>query len=313
MADYQQKSKYTRAEIDANLDRARNVSNPNLLDNWYFGNPINQRGQMNYSGQGSYSIDRWILQYETNLEIVGDAIRLSGKWDMKQILERTLPNGTYTASVLYKNAEAVNDFWIYLDGSKGVAIFSSSTKETAGLLSCTFTVSGNDINRVRVAFQDNSGNSKVDILAIKLELGSQQTLAHQDADGNWVLNEIPDYGEQLRQCQRYFVNFNPNKVYWFAMPPAVASSANQAYSAVTLPVTMRAQPVVSYGGNIVLSQSADHAITGMIVSNETFTGNSIQLRYDVGAGTLTANSLYRVQGNNDQTAYIWLSADLLGG
>ena len=42
------------------------------------------------------------------------------------------------------------------------------------------------------------------IKAVKLALGSQQTLAHQDADGNWVLNEIPDYGEQLARCQRYF-------------------------------------------------------------------------------------------------------------
>ena len=41
--------------------------------------------------------------------------------------------------------------------------------------------------------------------AAKLELGSQQTLAHQE-NGAWVLNEIPDYGEQLRRCQRYFQN-----------------------------------------------------------------------------------------------------------
>ena len=126
----------------------------------------------------------------------------------------------------------------------------------------------------------------------------------------WVLNEIPDYGEQLRRCQRYFVNFNPYKMPYFAMPPAVASNAYQAYSAVTLPVAMRAQPVVSYGGNIVLSQKGDHAVTSISVSDNTFTGNSIQLRYDVGAGTLTANSLYRVQGHYDPASYIWLSADL---
>ena len=27
-------------------------SNPNLLDNWYFGNPVNQRGQTSYSVNG---------------------------------------------------------------------------------------------------------------------------------------------------------------------------------------------------------------------------------------------------------------------
>ena len=54
MADYQQKSKHTRQVIDDAIDRARAVGaidldlsskpNPNLLDNPYFGNPVDQRG-----------------------------------------------------------------------------------------------------------------------------------------------------------------------------------------------------------------------------------------------------------------------------
>ena len=39
-----------------------------------------------------------------------------------------------------------------------------------------------------------------DIYAIKLERGGVQTLAHQDSSGNWVLNEVPDYGEELLKC-----------------------------------------------------------------------------------------------------------------
>ena len=31
--------------------------NPNLLDNWYFGRPVNQRGQTEYSGD-KYTVDR---------------------------------------------------------------------------------------------------------------------------------------------------------------------------------------------------------------------------------------------------------------
>ena len=53
---------------------------------------------------------------------------------------------------------------------------------------------------------DTAGASAV-IEAAKLELGSTQTLAHQDADGTWVLNEIPDYGEELLKCQRYYQLF----------------------------------------------------------------------------------------------------------
>ena len=45
--------------------------------------------------------------------------------------------------------------------------------------------------------------SQIKVYGAKLELGSDQTIAHQE-NGEWVLNEIPDYGEQLARCQRYF-------------------------------------------------------------------------------------------------------------
>ena len=93
------------------------------------------------------------------------------------------------------------------------------------------------------------------------------------------------------------------------MPPAVANNTTDAYSAVTLPVAMRTQPTVSYGGKIALSQTGDVQVTGIQVSENTFAGNYLQLRYSVADG-LTANSTYRVQGYNDPTSYIWLSADL---
>ena len=51
---------------------------------------------------------------------------------------------------------------------------------------------------------NNTNGGTLDLYGAKLELGSQQTLAHQDENGNWVLNEIPDYGEQLARCQRYY-------------------------------------------------------------------------------------------------------------
>lgn len=42
----------------------------------------------------------------------------------------------------------------------------------------------------------------IDIYAVKLELGDHQTLAHQDADGNWVLNDPPpDKNVESLRCQ----------------------------------------------------------------------------------------------------------------
>lgn len=46
-------------------------SNPNLLDNWYFGNPANQRGLKLYTDIG-YTIDRWKLDINP-----GEGIRVN--------------------------------------------------------------------------------------------------------------------------------------------------------------------------------------------------------------------------------------------
>ena len=75
----------------------------------------------------------------------------------------------------------------------------------------------------------NSPTPTVTILAAKLELGSQQTLAHQDENGNWVLNEIPDYGEQLARCQRYFQLYS--------------TADNRPLKAVDCRPTMRTDPL----------------------------------------------------------------------
>lgn len=325
---------YSGEEIDSAVGRAvsggaldtsvTNVSNqlgtfvrPNLLDNWYFANPVNQRGQTDYT-EAEYTIDRWRSVLRVTIASNLITLQASGTFSQfAQTFELQLAGKIVTMSMLIR-AHSNHNVGLLLYDYANYKAYSPNfnavpTANQWLLVSTSFRVADDAPDRLTFIFypdQTDAGDQTVDILAAKLELGSTQTLAHQDAGGNWILNEIPDYGEQLRRCQRYFVNFNPYKMNWFAMPPAVSSNTTQAYSSVTLPVAMRAQPVIAYGGNIVLSQDADHAVTSMIVSEQTFTGNSIQLRYDVSAGTLTANSLYRVQGYQDATSYIWLSADL---
>lgn len=50
-------------------------------------------------------------------------------------------------------------------------------------------------------FADNE--SSIVCAAIKLELGSKQTLAHKDADDNWVLNDPVDYEAEYAKCAQY--------------------------------------------------------------------------------------------------------------
>lgn len=178
-------------------------TNPNLLDNWYFSNPVNQRGQTKYTGNATYSIDRWWTQYDTTLSIVDGGIKIGGKWDVQQYFETTLPNVTYTLSLLYKDRTGSDPLRLLAGNRTDGDLAQTESKDASGILSVTFSTA--KLNKVNFGFTGSTDNSAI-IIAIKLELGDTQTLAHKE-NGVWVLNEIPDFGEQLRRCQRYFVRY----------------------------------------------------------------------------------------------------------
>lgn len=210
---------HTAQQIDDGLNIARGVSDPNLLDNWYFGNPVNQRGQTSYTGAG-YGIDRW---YSTGVCL----IESDGMTIMDSIFERIqntekLNGLTITFSVLGANGKLytgtrvfnyANDVIFYVQDSDGIQLL---------------------FNKYWNGFQV-VGNFKAK--AAKLELGPTQTLAHQE-NGVWVLNEIPDYGEQLVRCQRYYRQFN-------AYTKFVAQYIDSTKVVFVLPVSMRTAPSMS--------------------------------------------------------------------
>ena len=197
---------HTAQQIDDATAMALQLSNPNILDNWYFANPVNQRRVPSGTewGGNTYGLDRWAafsvgIYWDSNgyivfpprtennliyqrLEksklIVGSKITLSLLTDDGNLFFKTV---TYTGNAIY--------------GVLSGTIFGNTT-----------IVVTDDYVEIRIWYTENNA-SEGHLAAAKLELGSQQTLAHQDADGNWILNEIPDYGEQLRRCQRYFQTF----------------------------------------------------------------------------------------------------------
>lgn len=216
--------------------------NPNLLDNWYFGRPVNQRGQTEYSTGGAYTLDRWWMQYDTTLSIVDGGIKIGGKWDVHQYFENTLPNATYTLSLLYKDRTGSDSLRLIAGNRTDGDLAQTESKDASGILSVTFSTAKS--NKVNFGFTGSTDNSAI-IIAIKLELGDTQTLAHKE-NGVWVLNEIPDFGEQLRRCQRYyyqsFEGSNPktNK----GACAFIAGTASSAPMALAFPVEMRTTPVV---------------------------------------------------------------------
>lgn len=233
--------------LSAPSDISGGGSNPNLIDNWYFADPVNQRdgyvvppgydyfsapdvlaGQLSdyvavvssyneyydivkiggttyytlvrdavrgYTGAG-YTIDRWYNNYPKGVVTITDrGVKLGGmKWLIQRFDNLDFVGRAVTASMLFADGEFCYGSLVYNGGNQ------------------RFCVS-ND-NAVYVEMVDNSGTSDPEfrlvnysetaektIIAVKLEYGDKSTLAHQDADGNWILNDPPpDKGLELLKC-----------------------------------------------------------------------------------------------------------------
>lgn len=204
--------------------------NLNLLINNYFANPVNRNGEITKIGvSNGYWLDGWVLDANLNGEIKDDFIKITKTSATNNPGFRQVLNGfddivgkTVTFSCLYRT----NSSGIRYNGggSNATMYFSPSTDwnlftQTYTLIKSSFGSWVLNVNCI-IQFSVNMKiDDYVDIKAIKLELGDTQTLAHQDENGNWVLNEIPSYAEQYAICSQYspitgdFIgsqNSNPN-------------------------------------------------------------------------------------------------------
>ena len=233
---------HTAQEIDDAVDLAPQLSSPNLLDNWYFGNPVNQRNVSGTIDAVGYFLDRWKL-VSGSVTIGSNGITLNGT--IAQILE-TAVGTDVTASALTTEGVVVAS---YDNNSKTISL--TGTGQT--------------------------------FVAAKLELGSQQTLAHQDADGNWALNEIPDYGEQLRRCQRYQLVINREIL---VAGRTSASAETTCFAFIPTPVTMRVAPAISkIAGNYIATVNHVNGAKSIVdFTGVSLAGNGIYVTGAITAG-----------------------------
>ena len=216
--------------------------NKNLLDNWYFVGggsqqgggqfPINQRGETEYTTPG-YTVDRWKMNVAgTTLQIKnGEGLSLTAdaNGDFSQPFEQNqvlVPGEVYTLSVLVKE----------ISGQAAMTVYGCPTvlPLKVGINSLTF--SANEYSYLAVIPVYSLAGS-ITIIAAKLELGSQQTLAHKEGD-KWVLNDVPDYATELEKCQRYYISNIPNARCF------VYGIDNLARAIFPTPVPMRINPTI---------------------------------------------------------------------
>lgn len=316
---------YSGEEIDDAVDRAltggaldtsvTNVSNqlgtfvrPNLLDNWYFRRPVNQRGQTEYSNpenNGTYSIDRWLAYYFTGKITLSD--------------NGVLFNSVDSTSAVFRQKICTKDDYKYLVGKQVTisALINGELSVCTGVLpeysnNAGFnSVASTDRDKryfIRIFCAGNFLNFDIYInagdpielplLAAKLELGPTQTLAHREGD-KWVINEVPEYGEQLRRCQRYYyqVHYNQYETIGFAY-----DGPEYAFIIIPLPTEMRgATPTlkiigdISIGGKVrTLTGCSCHGCEAIIGVNYTAQPSSAgaTYAYSTSAGGVTISIIY---------------------
>lgn len=341
--------KLTAAELDVALEKAQNISNHNFLDNWYFGNPVDQRGGYvvppgatavsqiggstfftvdkhytvtkhnddwytftangtlwyvykdnvvrGYAGAG-YTIDRWRTYGNASIAIEADGIvfHAPDETSTVQLLEfSTKEDMVFTFSVLNKTGTL---YACIRDAEWGDYGYAQVTGE--GVATVTAVVPKGKIPMLQ--FFCGQGES-VKVKAAKLELGTEQTLAHQDENGNWVLNEIPNYAEELAKCQRYFVNLNPGHGSYFTVGSGYVVSETVAEIVAPIPTTMRAFPVVVTNGFAISAGSALWAEDAIVYNCSS---GSVNLHCTISGGTV-GHPCFAYGGVEN---YVWLDANL---
>lgn len=181
----------TAQEIDDAAAKSKWQSNPNLLDNWYFADPVNQRGETSWVNPSNwiYSIDRWQITPSSVVTLADGGITITADFQQALELDRLQFGLTYTFSVLSS------------DGRLGKHTFNLTNNTSINIgLGFGFFVCYLDGDNAWFRIYGDGSTYK----ACKLEIGTKQTLAHQDANGNWVLNDPPPNKQQeLEKCRKY--------------------------------------------------------------------------------------------------------------
>ena len=310
---------YTNEQMLRLLSLAHRHSNPNLLDNWYFADPINQRGQTEYTNSASrsnYSIDRWILHwYPAKLSVDG-GVAFSNIGQSNSILRQYIVSSedyaanfgskTVTTSLLANNMLLTATVTLPAD-------FKNNTYYGYAYIPGKSTNIRIAMHNHWLAFDiyiDNKdGDVSLNLIAAKLELGEHQTLAHQDDTGAWVLNDPPPNKQQeLAKCQRYFVRLEntdtSGKVF---LGLAKASTTTNATLLVPLPTSMRSRGTITFSGVEYSNSAASAAVaaTSLVSVLSPITNNTRALNL---VGTFTVGEVYSVW--LAPGGYIDLSAEL---
>lgn len=287
------------------------ASNPNLLDNWYFLDPINQRGIQSGVTWGSkvYGLDRWkSFAADATKWVDNEGIYLLGIANaiLEQSIETNWFGGqrqiTFSALIGTTLLSFTQDYQTTgsFDASVGGAMYALAAYAPSG-----------GLKMFRV-YRPSLDGEAVPVIAAKVELGDKQTLARKDADGNWVLNDPPpNKALELAKCQRYQQVLNVNTYPSHSFGLGFSTASDQVRVIHHLPVCMTKTPAVIVDGAFQLNLNMSTPTSQRVnVSNLDLVGSDLQTIVLRAYGTVTLGSIYALVSNSTNPGRIILDANL---
>lgn len=270
---------------------------PNLLDNWYFVGggsqsgdgvfPINQRGETIKTGVGHF-FDRWrITGYSpTRSELTANGVTVTGNSTSgvssirQDILKSPAVGSQLTVSMLCTTGDSETNIYFRFYHADGTydQISTSAMSVDGRLRWGTVTLTA-DAKYASFRISKYTGTATFE--AVKVEYGEYQTLAHKDGNGNWVLNALPNWFEELRKCQRYLQWVpSPYSGNFAPVGSGICWGTTTARIALPLPVPMVGTPTVTFqnsNARIYLSDGSE-AITPTTINAQTSGYNNANMR-----------------------------------
>lgn len=287
-------------EVEANTNKARLFSNPNILVNANF--QVNQRQKSGYSSNASshiYTVDRWCFSKMANstCAITSNKITLKSSgtaridFFMQYVANPSFYSGkTVTLSVKYQNL--TGKFGI---GIRDGSVFSKTdwTTASSGTLVLTKTIQSSCTKLSCELLKENTTAISVEILSAKLELGTVATPFVQRT-----------YDEDFQLCKPYFLRLKASSNYSI-FATGISYSATKAI--FLMPHKMRAAPTLTTSGAIRVLNSTGY-LTCSSISQDGYSDAGVVVscagtNFAAGQGALLSSF-------KDSVAYIDLDAEI---
>lgn len=293
----------TPESITAGLGYTPGTVVRNYVDNPNFAFPVNQRGKTIYSGS-VYGIDRWKNTGASSAqELVTGGVKFTNtttsnmfRQDVDNVSQFAGKKMTF-AMMLESVDGSTPSAYIRVDKADGTNVNARGARITEkGISSCVINVP-DDVTSIYCGMVvDNAAGAS----------GIANWAAIYEGEftaENLPRFEIPDYGEQLARCQRYFVKITTD-TGTANLGVGFAPNTSAAYVYFSLPVEMRAKPSITFVGGLY-NRTKLTAIDYSAVSINNFMGFALLIKF---AANVTAGDSYGMTLTN--TNKFELSADL---